>query len=173
MPLLDIFASFQPLVPELHFVSWIIKFQRKKKIYPRHWSDCNTFPYFKYSSLVKKFERALGGSEGQESLVCCSSWGCKELDTAWWLKKQWQSKRVLERQICSAPNLGSLISCIVHQDMSTSNTLCGAQEAGTVPFPPDPRRDTLPGTSSWHCFSECYYRKNWTPEQGNILWHKL
>ena len=25
-------------------------------------------------------ERTLGGSEGQGSLACCSSWGCKELD---------------------------------------------------------------------------------------------
>ena len=28
------------------------------------------------------FEQSLGGSEGQGSLVCCSSWGHKELDTA-------------------------------------------------------------------------------------------
>ena len=26
------------------------------------------------------FEQTPGDSEGQESLVCCSSWGCKELD---------------------------------------------------------------------------------------------
>ena len=26
-------------------------------------------------------EQALGDSEGQGSLVCCSPWGCKELDT--------------------------------------------------------------------------------------------
>ena len=24
-----------------------------------------------------EFEQILGGAEGQESLVCCSSWGCK------------------------------------------------------------------------------------------------
>ena len=28
-----------------------------------------------------EFEQALGDSEGQGSLVCCSPWGCKELDT--------------------------------------------------------------------------------------------
>ena len=28
-----------------------------------------------------EFEQALGDGEGQESLVCCSSWGRKELDT--------------------------------------------------------------------------------------------
>ena len=28
-----------------------------------------------------EFERILGDSEGQGSLVCCSPWGCKELDT--------------------------------------------------------------------------------------------
>ena len=29
-----------------------------------------------------EFEPALGVGDGQESLVCCSPWGCKELDTA-------------------------------------------------------------------------------------------
>ena len=28
-----------------------------------------------------EFEQALGDSEGQGHLVCCSPWGCKELDT--------------------------------------------------------------------------------------------
>ena len=28
-----------------------------------------------------KFEQAPGVGEGQESLACCSPWGCKELDT--------------------------------------------------------------------------------------------
>ena len=28
-----------------------------------------------------EFEQALGVGDGQGSLVCCSSWGCKELDT--------------------------------------------------------------------------------------------
>ena len=27
-----------------------------------------------------EFEQTLGDSEGQGSLVCCCSWGCKELD---------------------------------------------------------------------------------------------
>ena len=27
-----------------------------------------------------EFEQSLGDSEGQGSLVCCSSWGCKESD---------------------------------------------------------------------------------------------
>ena len=27
-----------------------------------------------------EFEQILGDSEGQESLVCCTSWGRKELD---------------------------------------------------------------------------------------------
>ena len=27
-----------------------------------------------------EFEQTLGASDRQESLVCCSSWGCKELD---------------------------------------------------------------------------------------------
>ena len=28
-----------------------------------------------------EFEQTLGDSEGQESLACCSPWGCKESDT--------------------------------------------------------------------------------------------
>ena len=28
-----------------------------------------------------EFEQALGVGDGQGSLACCSSWGCKELDT--------------------------------------------------------------------------------------------
>ena len=30
----------------------------------------------------REFEQALGDGERQESLVCCSPWGRKELDTA-------------------------------------------------------------------------------------------
>ena len=33
-----------------------------------------------------EFEQAQGGSEGQGSLVCCSSWGGKELDMTEQLK---------------------------------------------------------------------------------------
>ena len=29
----------------------------------------------------RKFDQALGVGDGQGSLVCCSSWRCKELDT--------------------------------------------------------------------------------------------
>ena len=32
-----------------------------------------------------EFEQALGVGDGQRSLVCCSPWGCKELDTTEWL----------------------------------------------------------------------------------------
>ena len=34
-----------------------------------------------------EFEQALGDGEGQGSLVCCSPWGCKELDTTEWLNR--------------------------------------------------------------------------------------
>ena len=30
----------------------------------------------------REFKQTLGDSEGQDSLVCCSPWGRKELDTA-------------------------------------------------------------------------------------------
>ena len=32
-----------------------------------------------------EFEKTLGVDEGQWSLTCCSSWGCKESDTTEWL----------------------------------------------------------------------------------------
>ena len=32
-----------------------------------------------------EFEQAPGVGDGQESLVCCSPWGHKQLDTAKWL----------------------------------------------------------------------------------------
>ena len=32
-----------------------------------------------------EFEQSTGDSKGQESLVCCSSWGHRESDTTWWL----------------------------------------------------------------------------------------
>ena len=32
-----------------------------------------------------EFEQTPGDSEEQGSLVCCSSWGCKELDMTYWM----------------------------------------------------------------------------------------
>ena len=34
-----------------------------------------------YRFSAYEFEQSRGDSEGQESLVCCSPWGCKESDT--------------------------------------------------------------------------------------------
>ena len=41
-----------------------------------------------------KFEQALGDSEGQGGLACCSPWGCKESDTTEWLKNKYKHDRV-------------------------------------------------------------------------------
>ena len=41
------------------------------------------------------FEQALGDDDGQESLACCSPWGCKESGTTEWLnnnKRRWTFK---------------------------------------------------------------------------------
>ena len=38
-----------------------------------------------------EFEQAPGDNEGQGSLVCCSPWGCKELDTTQWLNNSIKS----------------------------------------------------------------------------------
>ena len=39
-----------------------------------------------------EFVQTLGVGEGQGSLLCCSSWDCKELDTAEWLNNKWHLK---------------------------------------------------------------------------------
>ena len=41
------------------------------------------------------FEQTPGDSEGQGSLVCCSPWGHKELDTKWLNKSYWDSQVAL------------------------------------------------------------------------------
>ena len=43
-----------------------------------------------------EFEKALAVGDGQGSLMCCSPWGCKELDTTEWLN--WTELRQLETQ---------------------------------------------------------------------------
>ena len=47
-----------------------------------------------------EFEQAAGVDDGQGSLACCSSGGCKELDTTEWLKwlKSNNSKILMETQ---------------------------------------------------------------------------
>ena len=40
------------------------------------------------------FQQTLGNSEGQGSLMCCSPWGHKELDTTQWLNNNNKSKKV-------------------------------------------------------------------------------
>ena len=46
-----------------------------------------------------EFEQALGDGEGQGSLVCCSPWGSKKLDSTEWLnnsgKKEWPASKCL------------------------------------------------------------------------------
>ena len=39
-----------------------------------------------------EFEQALGDSEGQGNMVCCSPWGRKDSDTAWQLNNEQQQQ---------------------------------------------------------------------------------
>ena len=39
-----------------------------------------------------EFEQALGVGDGHGSLVCCSPWGCKELDMTWVTELNWQKE---------------------------------------------------------------------------------
>ena len=36
----------------------------------------------------QELEQTPGDGEGQGSLVCCSSWGCEELDVTWQLNNK-------------------------------------------------------------------------------------
>ena len=42
-----------------------------------------------------EFEQALGVGNGQGGLVCCSPWGCKELDTTKQLGTVWYSTTIV------------------------------------------------------------------------------
>ena len=59
-----------------------------------------------------EFEQTPGVSDGQRSLVCCSPWGHKELDTTGWLN--WAETK---------PNSLCLLSCSVISDSSSSHGL--------------------------------------------------
>ena len=54
-------------------------------------------------------EPALGDSEGQGSLVCCSSWGCKESDTTCWLNKNNNKASLLHKLNHFVPLLKSVL----------------------------------------------------------------
>ena len=61
---------------------------------PTHWRDLDAGKDWEQENRVTgeemlgkhhqinehEFEQTLGDSEGQDSLACCSPWGCKELD---------------------------------------------------------------------------------------------
>ena len=45
-----------------------------------------------------EFEQTPGVGDGQGSLVCCSPWGCKQLDMTWWLNNNKTGGNCLEQQ---------------------------------------------------------------------------
>ena len=51
-----------------------------------------------------EFEQALGNSEGQGSLACCSPWGCKESDTTERLNNNNTTRSSSGRSAFSRPN---------------------------------------------------------------------
>ena len=52
-----------------------------------------------------EFEQTLGDSEGQGSLVCCSPWSCKELDT---------TERLNNHKAFSWLSLSRAMVCVIH-----------------------------------------------------------
>ena len=53
------------------------------------------------------FEQALGVGNGQESVMCCSPWGCKESDTTEWLNwtELWVGIRLKEVKLLAWRNI--------------------------------------------------------------------
>ena len=80
-----------------------------------------------------EFEQTLEDSEGQGSLVCCSSWGCKELDTTEWLNSSNYTNR--------APRAVGTKACCY---LSTGSPCWPATAAGPLP---DPSAGSFP--DSW------------------------
>ena len=50
-----------------------------------NWTECCSHIWTSSSQGSHEFEQAPEDSEGQGSLACCDSWGCKESDTTEWL----------------------------------------------------------------------------------------
>ena len=80
-----------------------------------------------------EFEQILEDSEGQGSLVCCSSWGCKELDTT----EQLNSSNYTNR----APRAVGTKACFY---LSTGSPCWPGTAAGPLP---DPSAGSFP--DSW------------------------
>ena len=74
-----------------------------------------------------EFEQAQGDSEGQGSLLCCSPWGCNELDTSEQLNSSWKAGRGREATGC---------------------------RTGWDPGPQSPQCSPLPPLLSQHYFSQ-------------------
>ena len=64
---------------------------------------------------VYEFEQALGVGDGQRSLVCCSPWGPKEMDTTEWLNwielKQYQDSPHNKEFLASIANSAETEKC--------------------------------------------------------------
>ena len=53
-----------------------------------------------------ELEQAPGDGEGQESLACCSPWGCKESDMTEWLNgTDWLKEHYMDRKKVNKSNL--------------------------------------------------------------------
>ena len=102
-----------------------------------------------------EFELAPGDGEGQESLVCCSPWGCKEVDTTKQLNNNnKKSTSFLDPTYfwglaCFEENLESICACQVVSVLSDSLILwtvahqaplsmgfCRQEYWSELPFPP-------------------------------------
>ena len=55
-----------------------------------------------------EFEQALGVGDGQGSLACCRSWGCKESDTTEWLNLNWICDNQASHRVCPCDELQPL-----------------------------------------------------------------
>ena len=65
-----------------------------------------------------KFEQTPGDGEGQGSLVCCSSWGHKELDTTEWLNNTVKGEAKVDVFL--------QLPCFLHDSVNVSNLISGS-----------------------------------------------
>ena len=69
-----------------------------------------------------EFQQTLGDSEGQGSLVCCSSWGRKELDTTEATQEQQQLYTKQTHNTFSSENLKSSVNILTENTSGISKT---------------------------------------------------
>ena len=136
-----------------------------------------------------EFEQTPGDSEGQESLVCCSPWGHKELDVTEWLNTPWyQFSLPLEGLFCYESRKGraSWGSRIPNQATTTIEVFMSMWTDKYPKWKSESQKRSSPVCAwdmmfsqarDWHILGESVAlippgKYNWLPASWN-LWNSL